>query len=789
MESSTPVSHNHNQALRQQLARTARRQFVENVCLSLPHVDGKILEFLSALMQQPGTVRDMQERRDTLLSYEAERKAWLEQTAQAWREGLMPQPAASKPSTAPAFPSNGLELLSDDVVENRLLASRLALAMLEHFGATFTEVRRRTEYLQGSELAEGDIVRGETLCLRLVEQWLAVGMSRNSLHLVLDALRAALMEVLLEQYQALLELYDRHGIEAPTTLRVLRPVGASNTTNANTGMGSVSDHPAPAPMTTLQHMQHMQHMQQSAGLENNHPVAILGTTLAQARERAQGIMLQLHRLIESSSNAPSAAIPPTKALPTGQLSPASAALEQALAAQRVHTLTHGTGVGPLFSTPSAGNSAQAVVEVASLVRQRTEQLKKKTDNDGEKAIIEVVALMFQSILDEARIPAEMRVWLARLQVPVLRVALLEPDFFNNSSHPARQLIDRIGGCVLGFDSGNVDASALAAEIRRVVQVIEQYPESGRRVFELVLAEFEKFLATFLTEKQETSQIVSVAQQVEQKEALAIQYTIGLRSMLENMPVPDDIREFLFKHWSEVLAISTVRSGAQHPDTLAFKHLATELVASVGAKNKRAERAKIIENLPTLIGNLRRGLTLAGVIDEQQDRLIQTITNMVAAAFFSKTASIPQNHIDDLTHHLVHLENVMDEDGLGDMPLNAENLEMLLGIDASHIYVIADHTETPEPQVLNQALALPRGAWFTLEYQGRAAQVQYAWHSERKQLHLFAATDGSSWLIQLRSLAACLANGTLVAQERESLTQRAAREALSALDAHPERILE
>jgi len=775
MESSAPTHHDNRTALCQQLARTARRQFVEGLCTSLPHVDDKILEFLNALMQQPGTLREMQVRRDTLLSYEAERTTWLEHTARAWREGLLPRPAASQYSTASVFPGSGLELLSDEVVENKLLASRLALVMLEHAGTAFTEVRRRTEYLQGYELAEEDIVRGEILCLRMVEQWLAVGLSRDSLHFVLDALREAVMDVVLEQYQALLELYDQHGVEAPTTLRVLRSA------NAAAGIGNVN---AAAPMTT---QQQLQHMQQPSGLENSHPVAALGTTLGKARERAQGIMLQLHRLIELESQ-PSISTQGVTTPPTGQvLSPASAALEQAMASQRVHTLTG--GASQLVPIPMTDNGTRAVVEVASLVRQRTEQLKKKTDNDGEKAIIEVVALMFQSILDEERIPPEMRVWLARLQVPVLRVALLEPDFFNNPAHPARQLIDRIGGCVLGFDSGNVDACALEAEIRRVVQVIEQYPESGRRVFELVLAEFEKFLTTFLTEKQKTSQIVSIAQQVEQKEALAIQYTIVLRSMLKNIPVPDEIREFLFKHWSEVLAISTVRSGAQHPDTLAFKHLATELVASVSAKHKRTERAKIIENLPTLVGNLRRGLALTGVVGEQQDRLIKIITNILAAAFFSKTASIPQNHIDDLTHHLVNLEDVIEEDVLGNIPLNTENLEMLLGIDASNIHVIADHTQIPEPHILNHALTLQRGAWFTLEYQGRAAQVQYAWHSERKQLHLFAAIDGSSWLIQLRSLAACLSNGTLLAQEQEGLTQRATREALSALDAHPERILE
>jgi hypothetical protein len=44
--------------------------------------------------------------------------------------------------------------------------------------------------------------------------------------------------------------------------------------------------------------------------------------------------------------------------------------------------------------------------------------------------------MFQSILAEERIPAAVRVWYARLQMPVLRVALAEPEFFGSLEHPA-----------------------------------------------------------------------------------------------------------------------------------------------------------------------------------------------------------------------------------------------------------------------------------------------------------------------------------------------------------------
>ena len=68
-------------------------------------------------------------------------------------------------------------------------------------------------------------------------------------------------------------------------------------------------------------------------------------------------------------------------------------------------------------------------------------------------------------------------------------------------------------------------------------------------------------------------------------------------------------------------------------------------------------------------------------------------------------------------------------------------------------------------------------------------MQYAWQSKRKQLHLFAAVDGSSYLIQLHRLAAYLQTGLLVAQDEEGLTMRATRDALAKLDANPERLLD
>ena len=785
------------------LARQARQRFVEGLCTSLPDLDKTVTEFLSALMAQTGTQREMQTRRDAWLLYQQHHTAWLERSAKTWRDALAPHSSSSQ---GQAVLGSQFELLSDDVVENKIVAARMAITVAEQVSQQFDSLRQRTQVLEGQDMDSTDILRVETVCLKLVEQWVDAGLPRTDLLTVVDPLQRELAKQVQKHYQAVNVFYVEQGVAMPTDMRgrVRRTAsggvgggaessGASGlasqalaqSRDAMAGMqgapggrwgGPASGRGEPLQQRPMMPPQQGQYMAPHPGMVGGGYGAATGMTpLIRARQRAQGVMGQLRKLLTQ----------PATGFDMVKAPPASAALAHALSAQRVQADTYYSGVATLMEDYSPA----AVVQVAGAVRERSVELKKKAVTPGEKAIIEVVALMFQSILAEDRIPPAVRVWFARLQVPVLRVALAEPEFFSNLDHPARQLIDRMGACVMGFDATAINGSALEAEIRRVVQVIEQYPETGRRVFQLVYEEFEKFLSKFLTEKQATSRLVSVAQQVEQRETLAIQYTIELRTMLRDMPVRDEIREFLFKTWAEVLALSAVRDGAQHADTVMFKQTAADLVWAASAKPNRTDRSLVIQQLPGLLQRLRQGLTLIGVTGAEQDAGIKVLTDTLAEAFLSKTASIPQAHIEAMSKRLANLEDFINDATLGDMPLNSESIEMMLGIDASSIFVIADNGAPVDDAMVAWAQDLKPGTWYTLDHNGSSAQVQYAWQSRRKQLHLFAAVDGSSYLIQLHRLAAYLQTGLLVAQDEEGLTMRATRDALAKLDANPERLLD
>ena len=280
----------------------------------------------------------------------------------------------------------------------------------------------------------------------------------------------------------------------------------------------------------------------------------------------------------------------------------------------------------------------------------------------------------------------------------------------------------------------------------------------------------------------------MAQQVEQKETLAIQCTIELRNQIKNMPVRDEIRDFLYKVWAEVIAVASMRQGGQHAQTLVFKKAAVDLIWAASAKPNRADRAQVIATLPELLKSLRTGMGVLGLSPEVQDGHLKVISDILADAFMSKTQAIEMDQIQALAERLVNLEDYFTDDGAEELPLDTQSIEDLLGIDASELDVVTSGGVEPSPVMMVWAQNLSLGAWFTLDYLEQSVQVQYMWRSPIGHLHLFASVVGRSYLIQSVRLAAYLEAGLLAPQEEVSLTVRATRSAMAKLEAHPELLL-
>ncbi|WP_428504508.1 DUF1631 family protein [Roseateles sp.] len=806
-------------ARNQALASQARRIYIESLVRGISAL-GKVLnEAAAQLLLQTTEYAVMVARRDGVQSWNRHGPAWLSGVISGLRHaavyGIVEAPTAAAASGANE--QAAMSLVDDDTIEREITASRLALAMMDKATWEFTDLRTRMQVLEKQDdMPAQDLLRANVVAKLVLDAWTRSGLAGSDWQMLRTTLHDEFSQLLVECYHETNRWLISQSVLPEVDLRPFirrshdsTPLASASAYVPGAGMpygatqfgasarspqiraaSGFPDASAAAPVRSPASSQAEEVLQLLQKIVGRQVPAFGATAMAETvATRAAAVASETAARMDAGS-APTQVEPmafasaqpvhPATRPAAPRLSAAIKHAQESLQRESVHAEGQPSAAPKLLEEIKTRNQAFKSV------------LKQAADTPAERATIELVAMMFQSILMEEHIPASVRVWFARLQMPVLRVAVSEPDFFATTDHPARQLIDRMGACVMGF-SGNTGTSGAAGdplerEIKRVVQVVEAYPDTGRRVFQTVLTEFEKFLDNyFKNENQTTRHGVSLAQQVEQRETLAIQYTIELRKMLNEVPVQDGVREFLFHIWADVLAVTAVRTGAQSDNTKQMKRAAADLIWSASAKVSREERAEVIRRLPPLLKTLRDGMGQAGLSVDKQDEHVRGLNNALAAAFTAKTAAIPRERLDELMDQLETLETMLPE-GSEEADINELLVRDLSGHESDGMEVVAEGGSAPTPAMLAWARELQVGGWFMLDYRGRNEAVQLAWRGMRRQMALFVTPTGRGVLFPLNRMAAFLQAGLLRPAQDEALTVRATRNALAKLDVDPSRLL-
>lgn len=159
-----------------QLARETRERFVSATEGAILPLARAIKDRLTAMASEAGTARSMQENRDDFVAFQGQATQWVTLSQTGWRKAL-----AASSGGASSMPSAlRLELIGDEVVESNILSSRLAQLIHDKASFELSDLRLRIQHLEGTtELDAKDVLKPETLAKLLVEQWLAVGLSRG----------------------------------------------------------------------------------------------------------------------------------------------------------------------------------------------------------------------------------------------------------------------------------------------------------------------------------------------------------------------------------------------------------------------------------------------------------------------------------------------------------------------------------------------------------------------------------------------------------------------------------
>ena len=818
-----------------QLASQARQLYINELLRGLTWVVAQVVGGAAELLDRPAEYLTTQRRRDLVQGLKLLSNHWHRAMGAGLRHVLSHGVTAIPMAELPPTLGDPLSLVDNDTIEREILTSRLALAIMDRAGWEFTDLRSRVAMLeQRVELETHDMLRAHILARVVLDAWRSTELSatdwREAQVMLHDSFAALAEGAYHETNRWLIEQRVMKEVDLRPNIRRSNEPGPSGASRAGSGNPGASPRagtsasalpggsraeaggragpggrPSSASANAARAVPASYTSQGGPGgtsggsgsrnsgrggaAERDSSVGeetrmmTRAAPLARGSDHAEAVMGRLNRLV--GRHLPGFA-------DTNQAKPVTDALASAInnAQQNLRRRFAPAAAEGAGGMPGAPGQAMAPTGPMLLEEMQAgkQALKQAAGTPAERATIEIVAMMFQSILTEERIPAAMRVWFARLQMPVLRVAVSEPDFFATLDHPARRLIDRMGACVMGLDSNTSNVGdALEKEIKRVVQVVEAYPDTGRRVFQTVLIEFEKFLEHFFKNENEASRRgVSLAQQVEQRETLAIQYTIELRRMLNEVPVHEGVRNFLFQVWADVLATSALRYGAQNDETRTMKRVAADLIWSASAKVTREERAEVLRRLPPLLKRLREGMTWAKLNPERQEERIHALNSALAAAFTAKAQVISSDRLQELMERLESLEELLPE--AADFEIDESMVIDMSGHESAELEVVSDGGTMPSAPMLAWARELLVGSWYTLEYRSRNEPVQLAWHGLHRQLSLFVTPKGRCVLFQQNRLAAFLQAGLLLPAQDEALTVKATRNALARLDADPSRLM-
>lgn len=366
-------------------------------------------------------------------------------------------------------------------------------------------------------------------------------------------------------------------------------------------------------------------------------------------------------------------------------------------------------------------------------------------------IIDVVAALFDYIFDDPHVPGAMKGLIGRLQIPVLKLAMMDHSFFSNRVHPARRLINTLAQASAGWDGTFSSESSLYRFAEPVVVEIQNGFAENREIFSAALTRIEAFIADL--ERSEDAQVEQLSEELEQRERLEIATVVARNataSHLANQALPEPVRRFIAEVWFKVLvkaAMAGSDDGAEWQDAA---RAMDDLAWSVQPMQGPEERQRLLKTLPPMLKAISGGIGQIEVAPGTKEAFFAELMKLHAAAVKAGMASPPASP--------------------SAAPAKAASA-------------------APEPGPLPEPCAsvreLARGTWLTIqEAGGDSRRVRLSWISPARTMFLFTNHQGERALaLTHHELARRLESGSVRLADSQPLLDRVVDIVLDDFEGH------
>lgn len=241
--------------------------------------------------------------------------------------------------------------------------------------------------------------------------------------------------------------------------------------------------------------------------------------------------------------------------------------------------------------------------------------------DEDNDTFDLVGMLFDELVKDVRPNSQASILLTKLQVPLLRVALSDKRFFNDSRHPARQMLNAVtetGAYWLGDD--DVDG-ALIGKMQALVDRTLRDFDGDMSLFESLLKDLSSHLQT-IARKAEVAERrhVEAARGKERLAQARERAAEAVKQITEGSELPVFTRTLLNQAWTDVLALTSLRHGE---DSQAWKQQ-LETARKLANLAKPGANAATETEVPVLQKEVADSLRQVGYHETESDAIAKRL---------------------------------------------------------------------------------------------------------------------------------------------------------------------
>lgn len=277
----------------------------------------------------------------------------------------------------------------------------------------------------------------------------------------------------------------------------------------------------------------------------------------------------------------------------------------------------------------------------SIVTQQLEAELKKQGADNLHAedmnTIELVGLVFAYILNDEQLPDSVKALLSYLHTPVLKLAFIDEDFFDDVDHPARLLLNEMaeaGSRWVGND-GSSQYNIYEKIKTTVFDVLSNF-ENDIKIFAEARIEFNSY-ARNVSRRQELMEkrALEKARGEERLREAKIKVNSDVSACIDGKALPSPVLLLLLLPWSDYLSFIILRYGADSGSYQKALGVARDVLWSVEPKLLEADRQRQLEIQADLLHTLQGGFETIGYEQSKAHKLLDAVSSLQQLALKSQ----------------------------------------------------------------------------------------------------------------------------------------------------------